>query len=144
MSVRASNLMSTVGVVAENLPDKPGSFDVAVQQMSGPFGMGMSFPRVSCGNAYAVISNSGGFASGGTTEMEAYTGCVYPYNQGTKIDIVLIATTQHQNGIQGMVNQAVKGLITGSNQETAEQQLDQITAKLNNVLPQAKLIRQSK
>lgn len=113
--------------------------------MGGAYGQSFSFPTVSCrSGAYAVISNSGGFAAGGSSEHENYTGCVYPYKNGTRVHFVLVSITTHAGGLQGMVNSSIKKMVGGENEDYTERNLDQVADKFVNLMPGAKLIKQSK
>jgi hypothetical protein len=145
MTVVASNPRVTKGVIPDRLPPEPGSFDISVQQKAAPFGMSFSYPTVQCApGAYAVLTNAGQSARGGTTESESYTGCVYVYAGGVRAHIVLVSTTQQATGLQGMVNQAVKSGIAGSNEEYSETRLDHVTSKLVSLVPSAKIVKTSK
>lgn len=100
-------------------------------------------PTVECHDPHVFMSNQGGFSGGGSSQLDAYTACVYAYAKGTSVQIVLISTTQHPTGLQGLVNRAVKRAF-GGNEETAERYLDQIDAKLRQLVPAARLVRSSK
>jgi len=141
---KADNLVVTQGLLAEELPEKPGSFETGLQQIAGPFGMNMSFPTVKCPNAYTVISNTGGFASGGSSQNDRYTACLYPYKTGTRVHVVLVSTTTHQAGLAGMVNASIKDSLVGGNQGSAERSLDKISTKFSALVSGAELIRSSK
>jgi hypothetical protein len=144
MAARASNLTAITGVLPDPLPDQAGTFNVAVQQMAMPLGMSISFPTVKCDSPYSLITNSGGFSTGGSREQENYTGCVYPTKLGTVVHIVLVDTTSHSNGLVGMANAGVKSLLVGGNQDGAERHMDQITDAFLCKVPQAQVTRQSK
>lgn len=144
MAVRASNLMVTRGIVSDTLPERPGNFEMGLQQIAMPFGAGMSFQTVKCPNAYTIISNSGGFSRSGTTQSDNYTACLYPYREGTRVHIVVVSTTTHRDGLTGMVNSAVKKGLVGSNEDAAERSLDKIAEKLSTLVPGAELIKSSK
>jgi len=143
MSVRADGLTATTGMEPDTLPEKPGKFSVSVRQASVGFGMSFAMPVVKCADTYSLITNVGGFSSGGSSETEAYTGCIYPYKTGTSVQIVLIATTTHSGGLQGMMNSAIKGVF-GGNEGTAETYLDQISTEFLKDIPSAKLAKTSK
>jgi len=142
LSVRASNVTATTGLAPDNLPAAPASFKLNMKQMAfGP--MMMTFPVVKCSDATSIITNSGGFSAGGSSESERYTACVYPYQAGTSVQFVLITTTTHQGGLQGMMNSAVKGMF-GGNEGTAETYMDQISKEFTKDIPVAKLVKTSK
>jgi hypothetical protein len=143
MTVRADNLDAIEGTVPEPLPERAPSFIVSVRQMPMPFGMSVAMPVVQCRDPYVLISNQGGFATGGTSQLDAYTGCIYPYRSGTSIQFVLISTTHQRAGLQGLINRAIKGAF-GGNEGSAETYMDQIEAKLRALLPAAQLVRTSK
>lgn len=144
MAVRADNLTATTGVVPDNLPDKPGNFEVTVEQMSLPMGMSISFPRVVCKNSYSLITNVGGYSGGGSSQSDSYTGCVYPYKDGIRVHIVLVSTTSHGSGLSGMINAAIKESMIGGNKDAAERALDKITEKFTSLVPPAKIVKGSK
>lgn len=144
MSTRASNLMATTGVVPNSLPEKAGDFEIRVKQMSLPLGQSLSWPQVECAGPYSLITNNGGFSGGGSSQSDAFTACIYPYQKGTRVHIVLVSTTSHQSGIAGLVNASVKGMMVGDNREAAERSLDKISESLLSRTPSAKVIRSSK
>lgn len=140
----ADNLTATISILPDPLPETPGNFDVGIRNISIPFGGNVSFQTVQCtGAPYAVISNTSGFAGGGSAERDQYTGCVYAYTGGLRVHIVTIRTTKHASGLQGMVNQTVMGMIRGSNDESLEARLDLVAGLFKNTVTEARLVKSS-
>lgn len=143
LAVRASNLGVTAGIVPEVLPERAGTFETTLQQMNLPFGKSFTFPTVKCKDAFAVITNTGGYGGGGSSQSDNYTACIYPSQSGTKVHFVLVSTTTHSGGISGMVNSAIKDTMVGGSKEAAERSLDKISTKFTGIIPGAKVIRSS-
>jgi hypothetical protein len=140
----ADNLSAIISILPDPLPETPGNFDVGIRNISIPFGGNVSFLTVLCpGAPYAVISNSSGFAGGGSAERDQYTGCIYAYTGGLRVHIVMIRTTKHASGLQGMVNQTVMGMIRGGNDENLEAKLDLVAGLFKNTVTEARLVKSS-
>lgn len=115
-----------------------------MQQMALPFGGTIAFPKVECREPYALIGTTSGFTAGGSSEGGSYTGCIYPYQRGIRVHIVMVSTTTHSGGLGGLINEGIKGVMFGSDEGMAERYLDQIQDALLCRLPEAVLNRQSK
>lgn len=119
-----------IGLMPENLSDKPGEIEVKQVSM-GP----MTFNIRGCGNSYAQLGTQSGYGNSLGINSNSTFGCLYLSKSAIRMAVVFEQKQSSGDSISGWIAGGIKSAVLGSDKDYAKKIFEKMITAAKEKVP---------